>query len=186
MVLFHVLPMGKSFADQWTRLSTTIPNGGRYNFASVQLNNELYFVGGRDENSKSLNSVTSYNCTTDEWTEHPPLPEGRPSCAAAVLNQHQFVVVGGWTGDNDKDKYTYLYDSKTKSWTRLPDLKNRLWSPACVCVDKKVYAIGWRLELQRLETQRQHRDAGLVRATTIVDHSSDKNEARTHRLCSSR
>ena len=94
-----------------------------------------------DRNS-NFNTVTSYNCTTDEWTEHPPLPEKRASCAAAVLNQDQFVVVGGYAGNKDKEKYTYLYDSKTKSWTRLPDLKKRRWSPACVCVDNKVYAIG--------------------------------------------
>ena len=182
-----VLSTGESFVDEWTSLSTTIPNGGKVHYASVQMNNELYFVGGWHENFKSFNTVTSYNCTTDEWTEHPPLPEERDSCAAAVLNQDQFIVVGCDTDDNNgKDKYSYLYDSKTKSWTRLPDLKNRLWSPACVCVDKKVYAIGWRLELQRLETQRQHRDAGLVRGTTIVDHSSYKNEATTRGLCSRR
>ena len=137
-----VLSTGESFVDQWTSPSTTIPNGGREDFASVQMNNELYFVGGTDKNSNILNTVTSYNCTTDEWTEHPPLPEVRNACAAAVVNQDQFIVVGGYTGNKDKDKYTYLYDSKTKSWTRLPNLKKQRSWPACVCVDKEVYAIG--------------------------------------------
>ena len=136
------LSTDESFADQWTILSTTIPDGGRQDFASVQLNNELYFVGGYDRNSNHLNSVTSYNCTTNEWTEHPPLLEKRIGCAAAVLNQHEFVVVGGYTRYKNKNKSTLLYNTKTKSWTRLPDLKKRREWPACVCVDKNVYAIG--------------------------------------------
>ena len=93
-----------------------------------------------DRNS-NFNTVTSYNCTTDEWTEHPPLPEERDACAAAVLHQHEFVVVGGYPRDDDKDKCTYLYDSKTKSWTSLLGLKKRRYSPACASVNNKVCAI---------------------------------------------
>ena len=101
-------PLEDCFADQWT-LPTTIPNGS---FAHVQLNHELYFLGGRREgNFNMLNRVTSYNCMTDGT---PTLARKRTLCAAALLNQHEFVVVGGWTGDKDKDKFTYLYNAKTK------------------------------------------------------------------------
>ena len=133
-----------NYCDQvWARLPTTIPTEGRTNFAYVQLNNELHFVGGWDENLSDFNKrVTSYNCTTNEWTERPPLPERRSHCAAVVFNQHEFVVVGGATDDKDRDKSTYLYNTKTKSWTRLPDLEKRRCMHACICVGKKVYAIG--------------------------------------------
>ena len=125
------------FADQWTSLPTTIPNGGRRNFAHVQWNNERYFVGGRREgNFNVLKRVTSYHCMMEKWTAHPPLPKKRTLCAAALLNQHEFVVVGG---DKDKDKFTY---PRPKSLTRLSDLKKRRWWHACVCVDKMVNAIG--------------------------------------------
>ena len=113
------------FADQWTSLPTTIRNGGRRSFAHVQLNNELCFVGGRREgNFNLLNRVTSYNGMTDGT---PALARKRTLCAAALLNQHEFVVVGGWTGDKDKDKFTYLYNTKTKSLTRL-SFTRRAWS----------------------------------------------------------
>ena len=36
----------------------------------------------------------------------------------------------------------YEHHTKTRSWTRLPDLQKRRRSLACVCVNKKVYAIG--------------------------------------------
>ena len=54
-----VLSTGKSFVDEWTSVSTTIPNGGRDFFASVQLKNELYFVGGLENFKTHLNTVTS-------------------------------------------------------------------------------------------------------------------------------
>ena len=141
-----LLSTDKCFADEWTRLSTTIPNGGgREIVASVQLNNVLYFVAGGWENKRRLtavNTVTSYNCTTDTWMEHPPLPVAKGGFAAAVLNQHEFVVVGGYTGCKNKHRSTYLYNTKTKSWTSLPDLKRGREWPACVCVDEKIYAMG--------------------------------------------
>ena len=66
-------------------------------------------------------------------------PEKRAFCAAAALNQHVFVVVGDYTHDDD---CTYRYGTKTKTWTRLPNLKKQREWPRCVCGDEKVYAIG--------------------------------------------
>ena len=63
-----------------------------------------------------MNTI-SYNCTTDKWTEHPPMPEKRAFCVATVLNQHQIVVVGGVADYKENPKSTYLYDSKPKSST---------------------------------------------------------------------
>ena len=60
----------------------------------VQMNNDLYCIGGVDANIACSHTMISYNCTTDEWTEHPPMPRTSVAFAAAVVNRHEFVALG--------------------------------------------------------------------------------------------
>ena len=123
-------------SHQWTTLPTKMLGGGNRCFGSVFLNNEMFIVGGVGRSK----TVTSYNCETGEWTQHPSLPEGRLRCAATAVNEHEFVVIGG----NRPSESNFLYNMKTKTWSVLPPLQEHREDPACVSVGGKVYVIGGR------------------------------------------
>ena len=76
--------------------SSSMLGGGRSHCAHAVLGNELFLIGGiHQETHQTLDTVVSYNWVTQQWTQHPSLPQPRTGCAAAAIDHHQFIVVGG-------------------------------------------------------------------------------------------
>ena len=128
------------FMNEWEDFPTKLFGGARASCAHTKVGEELFFIGGMDEKGNTLSSVVSLNLGTKQWTQHPPLPQPRRECAAAGLDDHRLVVVGGLRRNS---KSALLYDTLfAAAWTPLPDLKIGRESPCCVSNNDRVYVIG--------------------------------------------
>ena len=126
---------------QWRNLSPTIESGPRYVCASIRLGEEAFFIGGEDHERFRLDSIVSFNLTTEQWSNHPSLPDGpRAGCSAAAVDDHHFVVIGGYPGH--RLGRVVLYNVDTQTWSTLPDLRIGRFYPACVVAHGMLYAIG--------------------------------------------
>jgi len=137
----HYSESGQS--NEFRRISLTMPNaewellpsGPKLTgLAMVEYGGKLYRVGGftaknSDDQDQSLWSQDSFACfdpATGKWTDLTPLPEGRSSHDAAVLDGKLYVA-GGWKmagSDNPTWHKTAWVCDLTQSnltWTALPE-----------------------------------------------------------------
>ena len=133
------------FGEEWTPVSTRMPEGGIYGLAYASLDEARHFVFGADDpNGRFSNVVVEYDSTSQNFATHTPLPEGRGLSAATAIDEHRLLVVGGYTGTVVGS--CRMYDTRTKKWfTDWPDLNHARYLHTCVCTNNnKVYAIGGR------------------------------------------
>ena len=123
--------------------------------AMVSSGGKLYRIGGftaKNESDEehdlwSQSNVASFDPTTKQWTELPPLPEPRSSFDAAVLDG-EIYVVGGWTMAGDADSkwldtaYRMDPSASEPSWEPLaqPPFTRRALSIAAH--NGKIYVMG--------------------------------------------
>ena len=70
----------------------------RKHLGTAVLDNLLYAIGGRDENTE-LNSVEKYDPTTNQWSSVVAMNFRRSGVGLAVVNGHLYAV-GGFDGSN--------------------------------------------------------------------------------------
>ena len=122
--------------NQWTRLPSM--NTGRAYSAAVELNNELYVIGGGINNNSSSsveeetetfleftmkvhNSVEKYNLVTNMWVKVDSLQKKRMCHGAGVFNG-KIYVVGGYTDAVE------VYDPLVKTWQIMDVLPKHRFS----------------------------------------------------------
>ena len=155
------------FARQWITLPTSIPGGPRSGSAFVRLGEEMFLIGGAEVSA--LDSVVSYNHTSQQWTEHPSLPQGPTcGCSASALDHRRLVVVGGWPFS----KSAVLYDVETQTWSPLPEMHTDRCYPALVAVGDKLYAIGGY----------NPHDDNCEKRVEVLEDSDDDDRAKSWKL----
>jgi N-acetylneuraminic acid mutarotase len=93
----------------------------RYGAAVVELNSQIYVIGGIEADGSSSTKVEVYDPIQDSWSNITPLPKPRHHAAAYALVG--LFVVGGYEEGFDDPKDTILqYDPATSAWTELPPL----------------------------------------------------------------
>lgn len=107
------LPLDGS--SQWQAVATGPRVQG---LAMVSVGGKLYRIGGFTAKNESgdehdlwsQSNVASFDPSTKQWTELPPLPEPRSSFDAAVLDG-KIYVIGGWmmAGNADEQWHTTAY-----------------------------------------------------------------------------
>ena len=128
-------------ASAWKVLPTTIVDGARARVAYTRLGDEIFLIGGDNQDRRVLDTVLSYNYTTEEWTYHPSLLQGQRCWSSAVaLDNERVVVVGGYPLKHLRS--AVLYNTVTKIWSSLPPMRIGRQTPAFVAADNKLYAIG--------------------------------------------
>jgi N-acetylneuraminic acid mutarotase len=88
----------------------------RNHLAVVTVNDRIYAIAGRNEETFTLNVVEMYDPTRDAWAPIADMPTGRSGLAAAVVDG-KIYVLGGETSD----KVFYeneVFDPATRSWAR--------------------------------------------------------------------
>ena len=95
----------------------------------------------------SLNTVHSYDPSSREWTELPPMPSGRSSHDTAIVDSKLYVI-GGWNLDaNTKSRdwhgETWVLDlnNPNEGWTSIETPFKRR-ALATVAIDGKIMVIG--------------------------------------------
>jgi hypothetical protein len=121
----------------------------------VECGGKLYRVGGftarNTENEEqslwSQDSFAAYDPATEQWTDLEPLPEGRSSHDAAVIDGKLYVA-GGWklSGDDDPTWHkTALACDLTQNdlkWTALPEPPFERRAVSMAACNGKLYIIG--------------------------------------------
>ena len=65
--------------------------------ASVSVGNQLYAIGGRNQDGQAVRSVYVYDLPTNTWQLTSRMVTNRYSCVAAVLQNDRLMVFGGQT-----------------------------------------------------------------------------------------
>ena len=95
----------------------------RYNHASVQVDNNVYLIGGLD-GGNSLKSVHRINVddATPSWESIQDMSEKRMNCAAA-LHENTIFVFGGQAGRNFRNNtlssIKYFETTANEGWMRV-------------------------------------------------------------------
>ena len=103
----------------------------------------MFLIGGAQSavSASALDSVVSYNHTSQQWTEHTSFPQGpKYTCSASALDHRRLVVVGGEPVENSKR--AVLYDVATQNWSPLPEMHADRIFHALVTADDKLYVMG--------------------------------------------
>lgn len=98
---------------------TPLPEA-RSDFAITKDGNDIYLVGGLDENGTILSSVLKYNPFLHLYEEVAPLPETRFRHGAAVLDQELYVI-GGYTSDEASSS------GQPSECLRIYNIENNEW-----------------------------------------------------------
>ncbi|MBT3942195.1 MAG: hypothetical protein HOF43_05730 [Chloroflexi bacterium] len=88
-------------------------------------------AGGYDTNNHNahLGSVDLYDVSENSWDVGPALPEDRGQYESVVLDEYRAILIGGTSGISGSDSLyasTVVYDLRTNSWARGPELQDPL------------------------------------------------------------
>lgn len=115
------------FADLTWELGD-LPHQGTVGFSTTQLSNGNILIagGGVEKREFALSNCDLFDITTGKWRVVSPLLKGRTYGTLISLNDGRAVLVGGthvgieWVGNVDGN--ASLYDSKSDTWSELPNL----------------------------------------------------------------
>jgi N-acetylneuraminic acid mutarotase len=137
--------------DTWQSLPP-IPYGNRALHAAVELDGEIYLIGGRNwvgpppGVSEVIAQVDVYNPATGQWRQVEPLPSPRWLLSAVVLNGRIYAIGGvlGYPPESVPVVTTIVeeYDPVLDCWRRVTALPvGTHWGTAEV-LGRKIYPVG--------------------------------------------
>lgn len=103
-------------------------------------NGLVYSVGGYD-GASILNSVYSYNPTTNAWTTRPSLAYARQKPAAAFVGDKLYVV-GGWSDSGNPVTNLEVYSPTTNVWVPGLAAPKAYAASAAAALNGHLYVIG--------------------------------------------
>jgi N-acetylneuraminic acid mutarotase len=78
----------------WTKVAS-LPRGvSHHNASTVVRNGRIYVIGGETAPHQTTNKVSTYDPATNRWTDVAPLPSGRTSGVAGVINGAIYFATG--------------------------------------------------------------------------------------------
>mmetsp|Transcript_24498 Transcript_24498/g.26797 ORF Transcript_24498/g.26797 Transcript_24498/m.26797 type:complete len:489 (-) Transcript_24498:178-1644(-) len=112
---------------------------------SIERENLLMIAGGYDAIYATEGILTTYNVISGVFdTNYPKMNVGRGDTQVAHINEDEFYVIGGWTGDNFitpsdvVEKYSYTKNT----WTQVKSLHYGRGDLACGVLAGTIFAIG--------------------------------------------
>ncbi len=150
-VVTGVLVAGPAFAqEKWNSLKP-IPQGEEEVYGTAA-GGKLYVLGGLGvfPGWEPKRMVWSYDPATDEWTKLPDVPEGMHHPGLAAVGDKLYWI-GGFTIARPAggglpawvpSSSVWIYDIKTKSWSKGPNLPTPRGALTATVVGTKIYAIG--------------------------------------------
>jgi len=92
----------------------------RTNLAAVELNGEIYAIGGLDP-FFAIKTVYIYNPKRNQWRLGPPLPE-KLHAMAAVTFHGQIWVIGGQSQLGKKVDHVWIFNPHLHKWSKGPSM----------------------------------------------------------------
>jgi len=118
----------------------SMPTARSFLAAGVINNNILLAVGGA-QGGRDLNTLESYNLTTDTWTTENSMPTAREGLAVGVINRMLYAVGGSANGLGALSTVE-AYDRSTNTWTTKAAMPTARGGLAVGVVNGILYAVG--------------------------------------------
>ncbi len=125
-----------SFAQSisWKKVAS-LPQG-YYSGEAVSLNNEIYFVAGR--NDKSVTSFFyKFNPRTNQWKKLTDIPNPATNLALAAVNGKIYAIGGDRFQNSNRE-----YNPKTNTWKLLEPMPTARQHIDCGVYDNEIYIVG--------------------------------------------
>lgn len=116
-------------------------NTARVDHGLVEAGGCLYAVGGRDDNSRILNSCEKYDPFTNKWTPVAPMNHARKGFGLVAI-ENLIYAIGGSNDLTDPLTSMEVFDMFTNKWKPLPDMIVKKAFACCTVAGKKIYVIG--------------------------------------------
>mmetsp|Transcript_63327 Transcript_63327/g.185152 ORF Transcript_63327/g.185152 Transcript_63327/m.185152 type:complete len:416 (+) Transcript_63327:187-1434(+) len=108
--------------------------------------NQLYVVGGRDQQQDPLDTVEMFDAWHGRWTTCPSMLSRRAGCAAAVLPEGRLLVVGGYDGRGIAEGLLAsceAFDPVLQTWElQSAALMRARWGHGCASLHGQVFTVG--------------------------------------------
>lgn len=104
--------------DRWLSEGPRL-NESRMGAAACHLSKHVYVVGGYNSTTGYLGSIERLDLTCEEagWKlMSTPITPSRQDLVVAPLNKHEFAILGGYKGEEDRSGHledVFIFDSKT-------------------------------------------------------------------------
>lgn len=107
---------------------------------------QLYAVGGRDQDQAPLNTVEMFDTWHGRWVPCPGMRVRRAGCGAAVLPDGRLLVVGGYDSNGIVQgvlSSSEAYDPIAQVWDEnIAPLRHPRWGHGCASLKGLVFAVG--------------------------------------------
>ncbi|HSQ25842.1 MAG TPA: kelch repeat-containing protein [Anaerolineales bacterium] len=123
---------------RWQSLTSLSP--GRYGFASVVYESQIYVMGGETEQGLTA-SLQRYDPEKNSWMQLSDKPTPVKEIAAAVLGGRIFVP-GGRLASDSVTNILEIYDPRTESWEHGAPMPVALSGYALSAFEGKIYVFG--------------------------------------------
>jgi non-specific serine/threonine protein kinase len=130
--------VARTSAGEWSQIAP-LP-APRYDFAAVSANGNIYAIGGKDPAGQPQATVYSLTPTQNSWRQVAALPEPLYGLGAVAIGT-QIYVIGGENSDGPL-AIALSYDSRSNTWSPLPNMTTARLHPAVTAVAGNLYAIG--------------------------------------------
>jgi len=135
LILFSILSTSFTQTIVWKKLAS-LPEG--YNGGeAISLNNEIYFVAGRTETTRSSTSFYKFNPKENQWIQLADIPKPATNFALATVNGKIYAIGGDKFQDANRE-----YDPKTNSWSLLKPMPTPRQHINCGVYENKIYITG--------------------------------------------
>ncbi len=110
--------------------------------AVVALNNEVWMLGGYDEQRRFGDRVEIYNPSTEQWRSGPSLPVSMHHAQAAVANGRIWVLGYLATAFQESGR-SFVYEPARGVWEELPPMPSgRQRGAGATAVADRIYVVG--------------------------------------------
>jgi large repetitive protein len=106
---------------------------------------KIYVFGGGGPAFKSLNSVEVYDPQDDQWSWRTEMPSLRSGAIAITIGDQIYVIGGGFKKPDGKFRFlptVEIYDPRSDTWERGPDMLEPHDYPASALLDGRIYIMG--------------------------------------------
>ena len=140
-IVLVVLGPALAAADWQDRAPLLRPRGEH---ANCVVDGRIYVLGGIHNSRNGPIEVDRYDPSSDAWTRVSSMPTRRNhfTCGAALAGDELWVCGGKPDGQGYGGvKRVDVYDTRTGSWRRAPDLPEPHWAGPTVIIDGKVHVL---------------------------------------------
>lgn len=129
-----------SMEQCWVRSSVTFMEHTRAYHAVVNMDNQLYIIGGFN-GQDYYRTMRKFNLDTVLLTEMASMYEQRCYISAAAYNAENIIALGGFNG-RSRLRTAEMYRIPDNQWKRIAQMAWRRSDGHCLVIDGVAYAIG--------------------------------------------